>query len=78
LIVRAGPSRTYAGLFNFRGVPTYLRATISNAGQLTGVIFPVGRRITLRGSLDLELEPMRKNIEGFDFPVDEVESESES
>jgi hypothetical protein len=76
LIVRAGPSRTYAGLFNFRGVPTYLRATISNAGQLTGVIFPVGRRITLRGSLDLETRTYEKNIEGFDFPVDEVESES--
>jgi hypothetical protein len=49
---RAGPSRTYAGLFTFHGMPAYCRATISNAGQLTGVLQALGNTIHLRLTLN--------------------------
>jgi regulation of enolase protein 1 (concanavalin A-like superfamily) len=53
-IVRAGPSRNYAGELTFHVMPAYCRATITNAGQLTGVIQTLGRRIPLRITLSAD------------------------
>jgi hypothetical protein len=74
-VVRAGPSRTYAGEVPIHVMPAYCRATITNTGQLTGVVNALGRRIPLKITLNEDREG--EIIRAVTLPVNDNPEEDE-